>query len=46
MHELRGAAEPPLDYLLDRMQHCDRVLIDGFKDGEVSDAGGLACGGG
>jgi ABC-type cobalamin/Fe3+-siderophores transport system ATPase subunit len=24
MHELRGAPEPPLDYLLDRMQH--RVL--------------------
>ena len=22
MHELRGASEPPLDYLLDRMQHC------------------------
>jgi molybdopterin-guanine dinucleotide biosynthesis protein B len=34
MHELRGAAEPPLDYLLDRMQHCDIVLIEGFKNGE------------
>ena len=33
MHELRGAAEPPLDYLLDRMQHCDLVLIEGFKNG-------------
>ena len=33
MHELRGAAEPPLDYLLDRMQHCDLVLIEGFKSG-------------
>jgi molybdopterin-guanine dinucleotide biosynthesis protein B len=33
MHELRGAAEPPLDYLLDRMQHCDLVLIEGFKGG-------------
>jgi molybdopterin-guanine dinucleotide biosynthesis adapter protein len=33
MHELRGAAEPSLDYLLDRMQHCDLVLIEGFKDG-------------
>lgn len=31
MHELRGAAEPPLDYLLDRLQHCDLVLIEGFK---------------
>ncbi len=33
MHELRGADEPPLDYLLDRMQHCDLVLIEGFKNG-------------
>jgi molybdopterin-guanine dinucleotide biosynthesis protein B len=33
MHELRGAPEPPLDYLLDRMQHCDLVLIEGFKGG-------------
>lgn len=33
MHELRGAAEPSLDYLLDRMQHCDLILIEGFKHG-------------
>jgi molybdopterin-guanine dinucleotide biosynthesis protein B len=33
MHELRGDAELPLDYLLDRMQHCDLVLIEGFKNG-------------
>ena len=33
MHELRGAAEPPLDYLLARLQHCDLVLIEGFKNG-------------
>lgn len=33
MHELRGAEEPSLDYLLDRMQHCDLVLIEGFKGG-------------
>jgi molybdopterin-guanine dinucleotide biosynthesis protein B len=33
MHELRGADEPPLDYLLERMQHCDLVLIEGFKNG-------------
>ena len=33
MHELRGADEPPLDYLLNRMQHCDLVLIEGFKNG-------------
>jgi molybdopterin-guanine dinucleotide biosynthesis protein B len=26
MHELRGAEEPPLDYLLERMQHCDCVF--------------------
>jgi molybdopterin-guanine dinucleotide biosynthesis adapter protein len=33
MHELRGAPEPSLDYLMDRMQHCDLVLIEGFKHG-------------
>ena len=34
MHELRGATEPSLDYLLDRLQHCDLVLIEGFKHGD------------
>ena len=34
MHELRGAPEPPLDYLLDRLQHCDLVLVEGFKGGD------------
>jgi len=34
MHELRGAPEPSLDYLLDRMQDCDLVLVEGFKQGE------------
>lgn len=34
MHELRGADEPPLDYLLTRLQHCDLVLIEGFKHGD------------
>ena len=34
MHELRGAPEPPLDDLLDRLQHCDLVLIEGFKGGD------------
>lgn len=34
MHELRGRAEPSLDYLLDRMQACDLVLVEGFKHGE------------
>ena len=33
MHELRGAPEPSLDYLLDRMQVCDLVLVEGFKHG-------------
>ncbi|MDP1647083.1 MAG: molybdopterin-guanine dinucleotide biosynthesis protein B [Rubrivivax sp.] len=33
MHELRGAEEPPLDYLLSRLQRCDLVLIEGFKNG-------------
>jgi molybdopterin-guanine dinucleotide biosynthesis protein B len=33
MHELRGAAEPPLDYLVGRLQRCDLVLIEGFKQG-------------
>ena len=34
MHELRGAAEPPLPYLLSRLQHCDLVLVEGFKGGD------------
>jgi molybdopterin-guanine dinucleotide biosynthesis protein B len=33
MHELHGADEPPLDYLVSRLQRCDIVLIEGFKDG-------------
>ena len=33
MHELHGDAEPALDFLLDRMQDCDIVLIEGFKNG-------------
>jgi molybdopterin-guanine dinucleotide biosynthesis protein B len=33
MHELRGADEPSLDYLLSRLQRCDLVLIEGFKNG-------------
>jgi molybdopterin-guanine dinucleotide biosynthesis protein B len=33
MLEWHGAPEPSLDYLLDRMQHCDLVLVDGFKNG-------------
>jgi molybdopterin-guanine dinucleotide biosynthesis protein B len=38
MHELRGAPTPSqsLDYLLDSMQHCDLVLIEGFKHGNFS----------
>jgi molybdopterin-guanine dinucleotide biosynthesis protein B len=34
MHELRGASEPPLDYLLSRLQRCDLVLVEGFKQGD------------
>ena len=34
MHELRGANEPPLDELLSRLQHCDLVLVEGFKHGD------------
>lgn len=34
MHELRGAEEPPLPYLLGRLQHCDLVLVEGFKQGD------------
>lgn len=33
MHELRGDDEPPLEALLERMQHCDLVLVEGFKHG-------------
>ena len=33
MHESRGAAEPPLDSLLDRLEQCDLVLVEGFKHG-------------
>ncbi len=33
MHELRGAPEPSLEYLIDRLQDCELVLIEGFKDG-------------
>ena len=34
MHELRGSPEPPLDYLLSRLQPCDIVLVEGFKSGD------------
>ncbi len=34
MHELRGALEPELGYLLGRLQHCDLVLVEGFKGGD------------
>lgn len=33
MHELRGSEEPSLYELLSRMQNCDLVLIEGFKQG-------------
>jgi molybdopterin-guanine dinucleotide biosynthesis protein B len=31
MHELRGAAEPSLDELLNRLSAVDLVLVEGFK---------------
>lgn len=34
MHELRGDADPPLEYLLSRLQPCDVVLLEGFKSGD------------
>ena len=34
MHELRGAEEPPLEYLISRLQRCDLVLVEGFKRGD------------
>jgi molybdopterin-guanine dinucleotide biosynthesis protein B len=33
MHELRGTPEPSLDYLIGRLQPCDLVLVEGFKEG-------------
>lgn len=34
MHELRGDEEPPLSYLLSRLQACDLALVEGFKAGD------------
>jgi molybdopterin-guanine dinucleotide biosynthesis adapter protein len=34
MHELRDEAEPSLPYILSKLQHCDLVLIEGFKQGD------------
>jgi molybdopterin-guanine dinucleotide biosynthesis protein B len=34
MHELREDAEPSLAYLLSKLQACDLVLIEGFKQGD------------
>ena len=31
MHELRGAPEPSLDALLERLSPCDLVIVEGFK---------------
>ena len=31
MHEQRDDTEPSFDYLLSRMQACDLVLVEGFK---------------
>jgi molybdopterin-guanine dinucleotide biosynthesis protein B len=34
MHELSEDIEPPLSQLLDKLQACDLVLIEGFKQGD------------
>lgn len=34
MHELSEDNEPPLHQLLDKLQACDLVLIEGFKQGD------------
>jgi molybdopterin-guanine dinucleotide biosynthesis protein B len=34
MHELSEDLEPPLAQLLDKLQACDVVLIEGFKQGD------------
>jgi len=34
MHELRDDPEPALPELLSRLQHCDLVLVEGFKSGD------------
>ena len=34
MHELRDEHEPPLAYLLSRLQACDIALVEGFKAGQ------------
>lgn len=33
MHELRNAAEPPLDELIAKLALCDLVLVEGLKQG-------------
>jgi molybdopterin-guanine dinucleotide biosynthesis adapter protein len=35
MHELRQQEEPPLAYLLSRLQACDIVLVEGYKESRL-----------
>lgn len=35
MHELRGAAEPPLEEQLGRLSPCDLVIVEGFKHAAI-----------
>lgn len=35
MHELRGATEPSLDDLIERLSPCDLVLVEGFKKDSI-----------
>ncbi len=37
MHELRGAAEPSLDDLLERMAPVDLVIVEGFKNTMITE---------
>jgi len=33
MHELRGAPEPTLDEMVDRLSPCDLIVVEGYKTG-------------
>jgi molybdopterin-guanine dinucleotide biosynthesis protein B len=34
-HELRGAAEPPLERLIEHLSSCDLLLVEGYKHAAV-----------
>lgn len=35
MHELREAEEPPFEELLERLSHCDVVIVEGVRDAPI-----------